>query len=522
MAFFETSGMWSVALGKTLLHSLWIGILILSLLRLILQSVPGHLSRARYRIATISMLLFPAAMVALFSLLYDATPALQVGFSTPLEARGTGSVLRDIQSFRAIAQTSTLFTLISYFYLGGIVVMMIRAVFSLQNLLEMKSGGSVITGEWADRFIRIKERIGIGRRVALLMSEKVTIPSLTGILKPAIIVPAGMFTHLSNAQVETILMHELFHLRRFDFLVNMIQVVVESLFFYNPALRSISRMIRTEREHCCDDLVVDTSEDPMDYAKALFQLAQHDRHYNILVPGAAGTDHNQLFQRIKRILKHNTMKANIRERMLTLALMVTGVIIMLAVSGFSSGLSITNQVDSRSELRPGNSIPVPERPIVNGMVPDTIPVKKPEITGNDREEAQVLMDWEEIMKEVEEARKEAMEDIDWDKMKQEVEEARKEAMEDIDWDKMKQEVEEARKEAMEDIDWDGLKHEMEESFREMKEMDWEKIREDVQKSMDEIDWEEIKIEMKNVKLHLDSMLQDFDFDMHLDHEPGNG
>lgn len=90
----------------------------------------------------------------------------------------------------------------------------------------------------------------------------ITVPALVGYIKPVILVPAGMLSNLSVSQVETILMHELYHLRRFDAIANMIQLLIENIFFYNPAVWAISNIIRTEREKCCDDRVLDSCGDP--------------------------------------------------------------------------------------------------------------------------------------------------------------------------------------------------------------------------------------------------------------------
>jgi len=329
----------------------------------------------------------------------------------------------------------------------------------------MKESGKPVPGQWYRRFLELKKSLGIVRNVGLLETKRLNSPALLGFLKPLILVPAGMFTNLSVNQVETILMHELYHLRRFDSITNVIQMVIENLFFFNPAVWAISKLIRTEREKCCDDLVLESCGDPLSYAKALYHLAGQNQHFAHLAPGAGGTDQFQLFTRIKRILKENAMKNNTREKLFSFLILCGGVLIMLTVTGFSSGFSIVQDYESR--LEPSVS-QVSEATPLPTVISDTIPE----------------VDWEKIKMDMEEAKAEAMEameeiDIDWEKIKMDMEEA----MEELDWEKIKRDMEEARAEAMEEID---------------------------------IDWDGIKVELAKTKIQLDSIFQDMDFEFDFD------
>ena len=102
----------------------------------------------------------------------------------------------------------------------------------------------------------------ISRPVRLLESAIAEVPVVIGYLKPVILIPAGLLANLPVDQVEAILLHELAHIRRADYLVNLLQTMVESLLFYHPAVWWISHVIRTEREHCCDDFVLARDTDP--------------------------------------------------------------------------------------------------------------------------------------------------------------------------------------------------------------------------------------------------------------------
>ena len=122
---------------------------------------------------------------------------------------------------------------------------------------------------WQARFETLQQQAGIRRRVRLLVSELVDGPLTYRLFRPVILMPVSLFSGLTPVQVEGLLLHELAHIRRHDFLVNIFQSLVEILFFYHPAVWWISGKIREEREYCCDDFVMNRQGDPMAYAEAL-------------------------------------------------------------------------------------------------------------------------------------------------------------------------------------------------------------------------------------------------------------
>src|SRR5205085_6589248 len=106
----------------------------------------------------------------------------------------------------------------------------------------------------------------------LCRSALVEVPTAIGFMKPVILLPASTLTGLAPAQIEAILAHELAHIRRHDYFVNLLQSVIETLLFYHPAVWWVSRRVREERELCCDDLAVRASGDAIAYARALSEL----------------------------------------------------------------------------------------------------------------------------------------------------------------------------------------------------------------------------------------------------------
>jgi len=471
MELFEASNSWIIALGKTLLNSLWLGLLFLSMLKILFLIIPRRLAAHRYHAALITLFLFTAICSALFLYLFSPTPnaylRLSEGFSSFSNLSESGNT-----------RLMSLYQYISIIYLAGMGIYLSVTILGLGKIKTVRRSAESIKGEWFQRFSKFKANAGIKRKVEFLESNLAQTPFLTGIIKPAIIVPSAMLSQLSFREIESILMHELYHLKQLDPLVNLIQKVVEMLFFFNPAIWFLSKMISSEREKRCDDLVLKRLSHPLDYARALFQLSLQQQAPGTLVSAAAGKGKRELKSRIERILKPNTMNSNFREKLNVLILFFCGIAVMLLVSGFTSGLSIMHIDEVPVESDQG-------RPIILRSATDTLSAEEKE----------------RIQKEVEVAIEEAMASIDWEEMREELEEIKIEVMEEINWEQIKEDMEVAKRTAMEEVDWEQIKKDME----------------DVKNTViEEIDWEEMKIEMEEVKVKLDLMMEDFKMDMDFD------
>ncbi|HEX8843228.1 MAG TPA: M56 family metallopeptidase [Pyrinomonadaceae bacterium] len=159
------------------------------------------------------------------------------------------------------------------------------------------------TYDWQAVVTRLAASLRVSRPVRLCESALVEVPTVIGWLRPMILVPASMLTGLSTDQIEALLAHELAHIRRHDYLVNLLQTMVETLLFYHPAVWWISRQIRIEREHCCDDLAVETCGDVLIYARALATLEQfrHRRAEQFALAASGGG--GPLLKRVRRLLE---------------------------------------------------------------------------------------------------------------------------------------------------------------------------------------------------------------------------
>ena len=179
-----------------------------------------------------------------------------------------------------------------------------------------------LTGPWLDQLDRLKERMKLPQAVRLLESSCIEVPMVVGWLRPAILVPVAALSGLSAVELEAILAHELAHIRRHDYLINLLQCVVETLVFYHPATWWISHVIRREREHCCDDMAVATCRDRIVYARALAAMEGLRAPAFSLSPAANG---GILLARVRRIL-------NPQEESMKPVRILVGLALVLAVA----------------------------------------------------------------------------------------------------------------------------------------------------------------------------------------------
>lgn len=196
---------------------------------------------------------------------------------------------------------------LTVFYFVGLSLMLLRLCSGFLQLLSLRQKFTASQDiNLVNLFYSLKEKLNLDSKVELLISQKARVPMVIGFVKPLVLLPAASVAQLSIEQLETILLHELAHIKRNDYLINILQTIVETILFFNPFVWLISAIIRREREHCCDDLVLVHTREPLNYATALAALAAYPGNASGLLVAASGQSY-PLFHRIKRILE---MKKN--------------------------------------------------------------------------------------------------------------------------------------------------------------------------------------------------------------------
>lgn len=193
-------------------------------------------------------------------------------------------------------------------YLLGVVGMMARVLIGLWGGRRLRrQSTSVLDERLQEILMQQVKRIGVRFVPVLAYCDAIDVPAVVGLLKPVILLPFSMTAGLSLEQLEAVIAHELAHLRRYDHLINVLQRIVESIFFFHPAVWWLSNRIRLEREHCADDLAIGSSLSPLLYAGSLLRVAElsHAARFgggtlavSLLITGRPST----LQQRVARLL----------------------------------------------------------------------------------------------------------------------------------------------------------------------------------------------------------------------------
>ncbi|HEX7845896.1 MAG TPA: M56 family metallopeptidase [Chitinophagaceae bacterium] len=155
--------------------------------------------------------------------------------------------------------------------------------------------------EWRMFVRRVAAQLGIQKPVHVWISEMVTSPVTIGYIKPVILIPMAAVNHLSTKQMEAVLLHELSHIRRYDYLVNLIIKFIQSILYFNPFVKAFVQIVEREREKSCDEMVMQFQYDPHGYATALLELEKANHLPKILAVAAAGKK-NDLLHRIEWIM----------------------------------------------------------------------------------------------------------------------------------------------------------------------------------------------------------------------------
>ena len=312
----------SQVLGITIIHSLWQGLILFIALRLFMLVFTGVSAAVRYWVSYgVLTVMLGWFVVTLFNQLgqynWLSTTALQV---SPL-------------SFPAIMQevntpaNKLYFTIAGYMpyltmlYVVGLVFNTLRLTLAWNSIYRIRQ--NIVDTGFDQPVKQLSGLLGVKQKVQAAFSEWVTVPCVTGFIKPIILLPVSITCYLSHEEIEAILLHELAHIKRNDYLLNFIQQVIGILLFFNPFARLTGKIINEERENCCDDMVVRVTGSPFIYAQALLKLEENKQHQWQLALAATGKKYH-LLNRIERIMKTKTQTVNIRPVLVTvLALTVS-------------------------------------------------------------------------------------------------------------------------------------------------------------------------------------------------------
>ncbi|MCW3464341.1 M56 family metallopeptidase [Chitinophaga nivalis] len=321
------------ALGWTILHSLWQAFFIYACLRIVLKLWPQASARIKYNLALLSL---SGIFVWFLITLYEHLDALSTVKTMTMQLAAAPMPVQPVNMPAVYPSQEPLmwlfpnlemcFPIVVMLYAAGMIVMTIKLVSDLFELQHIRHHNVVQMDEvWEKHLETLAARLQIPRKVRLFISPHVMVPVMLGFLKPVILLPVAMVNNLSEQQLEAILLHELAHIKRNDYLLNIFQSIVEIMLFFNPFVWLIAKTIRLEREHCCDDLVIASTVQPLHYARALVALEEYRLTANPLSMAAAD-NRQHLFYRIKRIMEMKTTHLNYSQRFLAGLIIAAGLI----------------------------------------------------------------------------------------------------------------------------------------------------------------------------------------------------
>jgi TonB family protein len=318
------------ALGWTLLHFLWQGTLAALVLWLVLGSLGGRSSQARYGAACFALALMVAMLLFTFTRTASEEYKTRNDFQQSTLVIGAGMLLQVGSSElaapwpirMAVALDRWVPWLLVAWFVGAI-LFVVRLNFGLMVARRLKRMGTQAPPpELQHLFNDLKRRMEVVHAVRLLHSVRVQVPTVIGWLSPVVLIPASCLFGLSTLQIEAIFCHELAHVRRHDYLVSVFQSVAEALLFYHPAVWWVSKQVRRERECCCDEIAVAMGGNVLAYAKALSYLEERRMAFPEFILGANG---GVLKMRINRLLGCREDAAASQFAVLTLAALIIAV-----------------------------------------------------------------------------------------------------------------------------------------------------------------------------------------------------
>lgn len=390
-----------VALGWTLLHFFWQSSAIALLYALVDRCSVRASASVRYGIALGALALMPVVSIATFleqenlashvhsgqqqfaiSELGTMHTALiqQVPLAAP--ALGNGELWIAVHANVFLPSLDSI-------WLVGVLVLALRAAGGWRKLQSLQSRAGVIVPEpLQSSFDKLAMRYHLGRHVVLRVSDEMISPMVFGVWRTVVLMPLSAATSLPLEQLEAVLAHELAHVRRWDYLCNLLQTSVECVFFFQPAVWWVSRRVREFREVCCDEVAVKACADPLVYAEALLHLEEQRAEYIQLAVALHG-DGGTLLNRVRRILGENAMEHRSMSGMRMIAI-ATVLSILFVAPQIARGIKADHQetrqtTEANTPIEPQavqatqtlGSTKVPTR-IATAAAPEPIPMPVPD------------------------------------------------------------------------------------------------------------------------------------------------
>jgi bla regulator protein BlaR1 len=366
------------ALCRTLVHSLWQGLLLATVTAIVVVLTRKSSSALRYQLFAFLFFLFVIGSGFTFYLQFSQletthpsltnlpNPANSSRFSSymPVDFQWVANGTTVSWLMDSVAENAVLIVTIWFIIFSARFVQAMASLGHIQRIRHYKTQKP--TEHWTDKLRGLAQKIGVKKAVLLLESELVNVPTVVGLLKPVILLPIGLLAQLPVHELEAILLHELAHIKRKDYLVNLMQSFAESVFFFNPAVWWVSALIREEREHCCDDMAIAISGNKTSFINALVAFQEYNlnrQSYAMML----SRKRNHLLERIKRIVYNNNQPLNAMEKIFVTSSIAIAVFVTVAFVPSSYHQKIR---ENYATILPGSRL---VKPSYTSVQPDTLP-----------------------------------------------------------------------------------------------------------------------------------------------------
>lgn len=348
------------AICWTLIHSLWIGLVIALLCGIVIATTRKSTAAVRYQLLCGLLVLFVISIVVTFCVegYMDTFPPLPPRPPVTIIAAGNLPVHQQVVTVfnQGIVDRAKGFLNqnISIIFMAWLLLFVLKSLKMMSGLLYIRRIRNykihAVTDELKHRIEYLSGQMGIRRAVRLVQSELVKVPAAVGWLKPMILLPAGIVFQLTPEQLDGILWHELAHIHRRDYLVNILQGIVETVFFFNPGLLWLSSLIRTEREACCDDMVLSHMNGKANYLEALlsFGYGEFSQARYAMSIGSG----NQLRDRLKRMISQENKRLSVAEK----SVLAIGLVLLSAFTTISKDNPIVKNFAVKLSGKPGKVV----------------------------------------------------------------------------------------------------------------------------------------------------------------------
>jgi beta-lactamase regulating signal transducer with metallopeptidase domain len=333
------------ALGIAILNSLWQVFIIWLFYETICVSYKNASAKFKNNLGTIFL------FVSFILFLYDFVSKILIHQTGILITTAAANITElppvqpssAFQQFLSYAVKSLPYLSVAYIFL---LFFLMAKLFTAYRYVYIISNNRLLTppGELQAFANKVSGQMEITRKIRVWISQHIDVPATIGFIKPVILIPFASLNNLSADQLEAIILHELSHIKRNDYLINITIAVIETILFFNPFVVLLSKVIKRERENCCDDFVLQYQYDPHSYASALLRLEQ-SRASNLKLAIGAVSGKKQLLSRIKRITNGHVASSQFNYgQKLTALLLVTAIICSVAWLSPAEKTSLANNI----------------------------------------------------------------------------------------------------------------------------------------------------------------------------------